>query len=85
MADTLPEQTRKHTMRTNQFEFIDTLIDPIPVFGPILADLLYTWAGLTDAMNMRRLAEPMAPLPPGDNIVQLATKSPAVMEVRKAA
>jgi hypothetical protein len=76
--------TRKLTMRTNQFEFIDALIDPIPVFGPILADLMYTWAGLTDAMNLRRLAEPITPLPPGDNVVQLAIKS-AVMDVRKAA
>jgi hypothetical protein len=71
-------------MRKNQFELIDALIDPIPVVGPILADLFYTWAGLTDAMNLRRLAEPMTPLPPGDNVVQLATKS-AVMDVRKAA
>ena len=85
MADTLPEQTRKLTMRTNQFEFIDTLIDQIPVFGPILADLFYTWAGLADAMNLRRLNEAMSPLPPGDNIVQLAMKTEPVADVRKAA
>jgi hypothetical protein len=71
-------------MRTNQFELVDALIEPIPVFGPILADLFYTWTGLTDAMNLRRLAEPIAPLPPGDNVVQLAVQ-PAVMDVRKAA
>lgn len=71
-------------MRTNQFQFIDAFIDPIPMVGPILADLMYTWAGLNDAMNLRRLAEPMAPLPPGDNVVQLAAKA-AVMDVRKAA
>ncbi len=38
-------------------EFIDTIIDPIPVFGPLLADLFYTWSGLADAMNLRRLAD----------------------------
>jgi hypothetical protein len=84
MAGTLPEQTRKLTMRTKQIEFIDAIIDPIPVFGPILADLFYTWTGLSEAMNLRQFAEPMSPLPPGDNVVQLATKA-AVMDVRKAA
>jgi hypothetical protein len=71
-------------MRTKQFEFIDTIIDPIPMVGPILADMLYTWAGLTDAMNLRHLADAVAPLPPGDNVVQLNAR-PADIEVRKAA
>jgi len=71
-------------MRTTEQRFIDTIIDPIPVFGPLLADLFYTWSGLADAMNLRRLAAGIAPLPPGDNVVQLAAKSDAVT-VRKAA
>ena len=71
-------------MRTTEQRFIDTIIDPIPVFGPLLADLFYTWSGLADAMNLRRLADGIAPLPPGDNVVQLAAKSDAVT-VRKAA
>jgi hypothetical protein len=71
-------------MRTTEQRFIDTIIDPIPVFGPLLADLFYTWSGLADAMNLRRLADAVAPLPPGDNVVQLTAKSDAVT-VRKAA
>jgi len=71
-------------MRTKQFEIIDAMIDPIPVVGPLLADLFYTWAGLADAMNLRHLADPITTLPPGDNVVQLGNK-PATAEVRKAA
>lgn len=71
-------------MRTTEQRFIDTIIDPIPVFGPLLADLFYTWSGLADAMNLRRLADGVAPLPPGDNVVQLAAKADAIT-VRKAA
>ncbi len=44
-------------MRTTEQRFIDTIIDPIPVFGPLLADLFYTWSGLADAMNLRRLPD----------------------------
>jgi len=71
-------------MRTTQTEFIDTIIDPIPIVGPLIADLFYTWSGLVDAMNLRRLADPAPPLPPGDNVVVLATK-PESTEIRKAA
>jgi hypothetical protein len=71
-------------MRTNEFQFIDAVIDPIPVFGPVLADLFYTWAGLADAMNLRRLSDPVSTLPPGDNVVRLANQ-PADLDVRKAA
>ena len=71
-------------MRNSQLQFIDTVIDPIPFFGPVLADLFYTWSGLADAMNLRRLADDVAPLPPGNNVVRLAPKPDAVM-VRKAA
>ena len=72
-------------MQQSQREFIDTIIDPIPFFGPVLADLFYTFAGLADAMNMRRLTEvTAAPLPPGHNVVRLAAQSDAVT-VRKAA
>ena len=71
-------------MRTNQFQFVDAVIDPIPVFGPVLADLFYTWAGLADAMNLRHLSDPLSTLPPGDNVVRLA-EEPAKLDVRKAA
>lgn len=71
-------------MRTSQQQFIDTIIDPIPVFGPLLADIFYTWSGLADAMNLRTLADGMAPLPPGDIVVRLAAKPDAVT-IRKAA
>jgi hypothetical protein len=71
-------------MHKSQLQFIDTIIDPIPFFGPVLADIFYTWSGLADAMNLRRLAEGFAPLPPGDNVVRLAAKPDAVT-VRKAA
>jgi hypothetical protein len=71
-------------MRTNQFQFIDAVIDPIPVFGPVLADMFYVWAGVADAMNLRRLADPVPDLPPGDNVVELSHE-PLAEEVRKAA
>ena len=72
-------------MQKNQREFIDTIIDPIPFFGTVLADLFYTVSGLADAMNLRRLADDVtAPLPPGDNVVRLTAKPDAVT-VRKAA
>jgi hypothetical protein len=71
-------------MRTPQQQFIDAVIDPIPVFGPMLADLFYTFSSFADAMNLRGLTQDVAPLPPGDNVVQLAAKPDAVA-VRKAA
>jgi len=71
-------------MRTSQSQFIDTLIDPIPVFGPVLADLFYIWSGLTDAMNLRRQNDEETPLPPGDNVVRLVAMPDAVT-IRKAA
>lgn len=71
-------------MRTNQFQFIDEIIDQIPVIGTILGDLFYTFAGLNDAMNLRQLAQPVAPLPPGDNVVLIAPKL-TQLDVRKAA
>jgi hypothetical protein len=71
-------------MRTNQFQFIDAMIDPIPVFGPVLADMLYIWAGVADAMNLRRLADQVPDLPPGDNVVELANE-PRAEAIRKAA
>ncbi len=71
-------------MRNAQQQFIDAVIDPIPFFGPVLADLFYTFSGLADAMNLRGLAPDIAPLPPGDNVVQLAAQ-PDATAVRKAA
>jgi hypothetical protein len=71
-------------MRTPQAEFIDTIIDPIPIVGPLLADLFYTWSGVADAMNLRRLAPATPPQPPADNVVALAVK-PNAGAIRKAA
>jgi hypothetical protein len=71
-------------MRTPQAEFIDTIIEPIPVVGSLLADLFYTWSGVADAMNLRQLAPPAPTLPPGDTVVMLAAK-PHAAALRKAA
>jgi hypothetical protein len=76
--------TRKAAMQTRQFGFIDTIIDPIPFFGPVLADLFHTWSGVADAMNLRNLVEIEPLTPPGDNVVVLETPQP-VEAVRKAA
>ena len=71
-------------MQQLQREFIDTIIDPIPFFGPVLADLFYTFSGLADAMNLRRLTDVSAPLPPGDNVVRLAARPDAVTVLKAA-
>lgn len=71
-------------MRTTQNEFIDTLIDPIPIVGQLIGDLFYTWSGLVDAMNLRKLAAPPPTLPPADNVVVLAPSAQPA-EIRKAA
>jgi hypothetical protein len=71
-------------MRTSQFELIDTLIEPIPVFGTALADLFYTWASFSDALNLRRLNDTAPILPPGEKVVSLPQTVEAV-ETRKAA
>ena len=71
-------------MQQSQREFIDTIIDPIPFFGPMLADLFYTFTGLADAMNLQQLASLAPPLPPGQNVVRLSPNAD-VVAIRKAA
>jgi hypothetical protein len=71
-------------MRTAQFELIDALIDPIPVFGPALADLFYTWASFSDAMNLRRANDGTPSLPPTEKVAQVRD-SVTVTELRQAA
>ncbi len=72
-------------MRTNQLEFIGTIIAPIPFVGVALADMLYTWSSYADAMNLRQMADDdIIPLPPGDSATRLPPELPAVT-VRKAA
>ena len=71
-------------MQQLQREFIDTIIDPIPFFGPMLADLFYTFSGVADAMNLRRLADISAPLPPGHDVVRLTAKPDAVTVLKAA-
>ncbi len=71
-------------MRQAQFELIDSLIDPIPVVGPVLADLFYTWASFSDALNLRRLGDGAPSLPPTEKVAQRSAVETTV-ELRKAA
>jgi hypothetical protein len=71
-------------MKPNPFAFIDNVIDPIPVVGPIWADVLYTFIGLADALNLQHFDAEYAPVPTAENIVELhAAKELAPL--RKAA
>jgi len=72
-------------MQTSQRNFIDTLIDPIPFVGPLLADLFHTWSGVADAMNLRKLTAVVPPAPPGGAQVVLLDTQPRTAEIRKAA
>jgi hypothetical protein len=58
----------------NPFEFIDTVINPIPVVGPLWADALYTVLGLSDAFNLRHFNDPYAPVPDAKNILEFTAK-----------
>ncbi len=71
-------------MRTKQRDFIETIIDPIPFIGVALADMLYTWSSYADAMNLRKVVDEIAPLPPGDITARLQPE-PNVVTIRKAA
>ncbi len=61
-------------IRNNPFEFIDAVIDPIPVVGPLWADVLYTVLGLSDAFNLRHLNDEQAPVPTARNVIEMASK-----------
>lgn len=61
-------------IKNNPFEFIDTVIDPIPVVGQLWADVLYTVLGLSDAFNLRHLNDEHAPVPSAQNVVEMASK-----------
>jgi hypothetical protein len=71
-------------MRNEQLQFIDLVIEPIPVFGSVLADLFYTWSSFADAMNLRHLAGLTTTPPPGANVIHLTPRA-SVLEIRKAA
>jgi hypothetical protein len=72
-------------MRTRNVGFIDTIIDPIPFFGPILADVFHTWSGVADAMNMRNFVEVRPPAPPSDKVVVLEQQPAPAVAILKAA
>jgi len=71
-------------MKNSPFDFIDTVIDPIPVVGRLWADALYTVMGLSDAFNMRHFNDAHWPVPAQRNVVELAPK-PAPAHLQKAA
>ena len=62
-------------MKNSPFDFIDTVIDPIPVVGRLWADALYTVMGLSDAFNMRHFNDPNWPVPATRNVLELAPKA----------
>lgn len=70
--------------RNNPFDFIDTVINPIPVVGQIWADAMYTVLGLSDAFNMRKFGIEHPPLPAVSNIVEFTAK-PEAAPLPKAA
>jgi hypothetical protein len=72
-------------MKSNPFEFIDTVIDPIPFVGRIWADALYTVLGLSDAFNLRHLRNGVGPLPNAANVVDLASEQRPAVALAKAA
>ena len=72
-------------MKSNPFEFIDTVIDPIPFVGRIWADALYTVLGLSDAFNLRHLRNGVGPLPNAENVIDLAAERRTALKLAKAA
>jgi hypothetical protein len=73
-------------MKSNPFEFIDTVIDPIPFVGRVWADALYTVLGLTDAFNLRHLRNGVGPLPNVErNVIDLPTERRVGLKLAKAA
>ena len=72
-------------MKSNPFEFIDTVVDPIPFVGRIWAEALYTVLGLSDAFNLRHLQNGIAPLPNAENVVELGADNRAPFALAKAA
>ena len=72
-------------MKSNPFEFIDTVIDPIPFVGRMWADAFYTVLGLSDAFNLRHLRNGVGPLPNAENVVELPTERRTELRLAKAA
>jgi len=71
-------------MKNSPFDFIDTVIDPIPVVGRLWADALYTVLGLSDAFNMRHFNDSQWPLPTDRKVVEFAPRV-APADLQKAA
>jgi hypothetical protein len=73
-------------MKTDPFNWIDSLVAPIPLVGQIWADALYTAIGLADALNLQHFNGENAPVPTAENIVALrAAATPAQATLREAA
>jgi len=72
-------------MKSNPFEFIDTVIDPIPFVGRMWADAFYTVLGLSDAFNLRHLRNGVGPVPSAENVVELAAEKRPAFALAKAA
>jgi hypothetical protein len=50
-------------MQQSPFAFIDDVIGQIPVVGPMWADALHVFVGVSQAMNMAALRDEAAPYP----------------------
>jgi len=72
-------------MKSSPFEFIDSVIEPIPFVGQIWADALYTVLGLSDAFNLRYLRNGVGPLPNAENVVGLVVDKRPAFKLAKAA
>ena len=70
-------QQVKTIMRTSEPQLIEDFIDRIPVVGRLWTDALYTWIGVTNALNLRELSEDRLQLPDSANIVNLRVDEPS--------
>ena len=70
-------QQVKTIMRPSEPQLIEDFIDRIPVVGRLWTDALYTWIGVTNALNLRELSEDRLQLPDSANIVNLRLDEPS--------
>ena len=70
-------QQVKTIMRPSEPQLIEDFIDRIPVVGRLWTDALYTWIGVTNALNLRELSEDRLQLPDSANIVNLRVDEPS--------
>jgi len=72
-------------MKTDPFNWIETVVSPIPLVGQLWADALYTAIGLADALNLRHFNGENSPVPPAENIVELYAAKPRRVTLKEAA